>query len=48
MADRLEELLNGDGNYCLAFTPKVNTWNGSRKIELEVHDMKPGKSVPLG
>lgn len=47
MADRLEELMSAGGDCCLAFTPKINEWNGSRKIELQVIDLKPGKSVEL-
>lgn len=48
MADRLDELLSTDGDCCLAFTPKINEWKGSRKIELQVTDLKPGKTVELG
>lgn len=47
MADRLEELTSADSNCCLAFTPKVNEWKGSRKLELNVVDLKPGKTVEL-
>ncbi|MFO0822077.1 MAG: single-stranded-DNA-specific exonuclease RecJ [Gemmataceae bacterium] len=48
MSDRMEELLSADGDCCLAFTPKVNEWRGNRKIELQVTDLKPGKTVALG
>jgi single-stranded-DNA-specific exonuclease len=47
MADRLEELMSAGGDCCLAFTPKVNEWNGSRRLELQVIDLKPGKTVSL-
>ena len=47
MADRLEELMSAGGDCCLAFTPKVNEWKGNRKIELQVVDLKPGKTVAL-
>jgi single-stranded-DNA-specific exonuclease len=47
MADRMEELLSAGGDCCLAFTPKVNEWNGQRKIELHVLDFKPGNTVEL-
>ncbi|MEQ1699385.1 MAG: acyl-CoA dehydrogenase family protein, partial [Ilumatobacteraceae bacterium] len=30
MADRMEELMSAGGDCCLAFTPKVNEWNGAR------------------
>lgn len=47
MADRLEELQSAEGDCCIAFTPKINEWNGFKKIELHVIDLKPGKSVQL-
>jgi single-stranded-DNA-specific exonuclease len=48
MADRIEELMSAGGDCCLAFTPKINEWQGNRRIELQVVDFKPGKSVELG
>jgi single-stranded-DNA-specific exonuclease len=48
MADRLEELTSGNGDCCIAFTPKINEWNGYKKIELQIVDLKPGKTVQLG
>ncbi len=48
MADRLEELMSAGGDCCIAFTPKINEWNGSRKIELQVIDLKPGRTAQLG
>ena len=48
MADRMEELMSAGGDCCLAFTPKVNEWKGYKKIELQVIDLKPGKTVDLG
>jgi single-stranded-DNA-specific exonuclease len=48
MADRLEELTSAGSECCLAFTPKINEWNGSRRIELQVNDFKAGKVAPLG
>jgi single-stranded-DNA-specific exonuclease len=48
MGDRLDELLSANGECCLAFTPKVNEWNGSRKLELNVIDLKAGATVALG
>lgn len=47
MADRLEELLSAGGDCCLAFTPKINVWQGNRTVELQVIDLKPGKTVEL-
>jgi single-stranded-DNA-specific exonuclease len=48
MADRMEELMSAGGDCCLAFTPRVNEWNGNRKLELQVIDLKPGQTVALG
>jgi single-stranded-DNA-specific exonuclease len=48
MADRMEELMSASGDCCLAFTPKINEWNGNRRIELQVIDLKPGKTAELG
>ena len=47
MADRLEELTSAGGACCLAFTPKINEWNGYKKIELNVIDLKPGATAEL-
>jgi single-stranded-DNA-specific exonuclease len=46
MADRLEELLSA-GECCIAFTPRVNEWNDMHRIELLIHDFKPGTTVDL-
>jgi len=48
MADRLEELTSGNGDCCIAFTPRINEWKGNRKIELQIIDLKPGKTATLG
>jgi single-stranded-DNA-specific exonuclease len=47
-AERAAELLADSGRCCLAFTPKVNEWNGQRKVELEVVDFQPGCQARLG
>lgn len=47
MGDRFEELLSGGGQCSLAFTPKVNEWQGYRSIELEVTDFQPGPQARL-
>ncbi len=44
MAERYEELAAAE-RVCLAFSPRVNTWNGHRRIELQVIDFQVG-SVP--
>jgi single-stranded-DNA-specific exonuclease len=48
MADRMDELMSAGGDCCLAFTPRINEWQGHRRIELHVVDLKPGKTVELG
>jgi single-stranded-DNA-specific exonuclease len=48
MGDRLEELISRGGRCCLAFTPRVNEWQGYRSIELEVVDFQPGAVARLG
>ena len=48
MGDRLDELMSDGGKCCLAFTPKVNEWNGSRSVEIEVVDFQPGSDAKLG
>lgn len=47
MAERLDELMSAGGDCCVAFTPKINEWNGNKSLELQVIDLKPGKTVEL-
>ncbi len=47
MADRCEELLAAGGACCLAFTPKINEWQGFRSVDLEVVDLQPGARARL-
>ena len=48
MADRLDELMSAGGACCLAFTPKINEWNGYRKIELQVIDLTTRQDGRVG
>jgi single-stranded-DNA-specific exonuclease len=48
MADRLEELTSAGGVCCLAFTPRINEWQGFRSIDLEVTDFQAGAEARLG
>jgi single-stranded-DNA-specific exonuclease len=48
MGERFDELMSDGGRCCLAFTPKVNEWQGYRSVELEVVDFRPGPRVQLG
>jgi single-stranded-DNA-specific exonuclease len=47
MGDRLDELMSGDRKCCVAFTPRINEWQGHRSIELEVVDFQPGSVAKL-
>jgi single-stranded-DNA-specific exonuclease len=48
MGDRLDELMSGNGKCCVAFTPKINEWQGQRTIEMEVSDFQAGAVAKLG
>jgi single-stranded-DNA-specific exonuclease len=48
LGDRLDELMSGDRKCCVAFTPRINEWQGQRTIELEVVDFQPGIEAKLG
>jgi single-stranded-DNA-specific exonuclease len=48
MGDRLDELMSGDRKCCVAFTPRVNEWQGNRTIELEAVDFQPCAEAKLG
>jgi len=48
MGDRLEDLMSGDRKCCLAFTPRINEWQGYRTIEMEVCDFQAGSVARLG
>ncbi|HSQ55557.1 MAG TPA: single-stranded-DNA-specific exonuclease RecJ, partial [Gemmata sp.] len=48
MADRLEELMSAGGDCCIAFTPKINEFNGNRKLELQAIDFRAGQTAVLG
>jgi single-stranded-DNA-specific exonuclease len=48
MADRAEELMSAGGQCCLAFTPRINEWQGWRNVELQVRDLQPGARARLG
>ncbi len=48
MADRAEELMSAGGRCCLAFTPRINEWQGRRTVELELRDLQPGSQAQLG
>jgi single-stranded-DNA-specific exonuclease len=48
MAERVGELTSAGGACCLAFTPKINEWQGRRSVELEVTDFQAGAQARLG
>jgi single-stranded-DNA-specific exonuclease len=45
--DRFDDLMSAGGACSLAFTPKVNEWQGRRTVELEVIDFQAGVQVEL-
>ena len=47
MADRADELMSVGGACCLAFTPKLNEWQGRRTVDLEVTDFQAGPHARL-
>lgn len=47
MADRLDELMSQGGECCLAFTPRINEWQGFRNVEMEVRDFQAGPNAKL-
>lgn len=47
MGDRLDELMSQGGHVSLAFTPRLNEWQGFRSLELEVKDFQPGPDARL-
>jgi single-stranded-DNA-specific exonuclease len=47
MADRAEELMSAQGKCCLAFTPRINEWQGRRSVELEIRDLQAGPKAQL-
>jgi single-stranded-DNA-specific exonuclease len=48
MAERVKELMSEAGKCCLAFTPKINEWQGRKRVELEVRDFQAGSCARLG
>jgi single-stranded-DNA-specific exonuclease len=46
-ADRAEELLSAAGHCCLVFTPRLNEYNGFRRVDLEVRDLQAGPQARL-
>ena len=47
MGDRADELMSAGGACCLAFTPKVNEWQGYRSVDLVVEDFQAGAEARL-
>ncbi len=48
MAERIDELMSASGACCLAFTPKLNEWQGRTSVDLFVADLQPGTRARLG
>jgi single-stranded-DNA-specific exonuclease len=47
LGDRLDELMSAGGQCCLAFTPRLNEWQGYKSVEIEVRDFQPGPEACL-
>jgi single-stranded-DNA-specific exonuclease len=47
LAERANELLADQGRCCIAFTPRLNEWNGQRTVEMDVLDFRPGPQARL-
>jgi single-stranded-DNA-specific exonuclease len=47
MADRVEELMSADRRCSLVFTPRLNEWQGMRRVDLEVRDFQAGPQARL-
>ena len=42
MGKRKDELMSQAGKCSVAFTPSINSWNGSDSVQLEIHDFQAG------
>ncbi len=47
MGDRAGELMSAQGSCCLVFTPRLNEWQGFRRVDLEVADFQAGPEARL-
>jgi single-stranded-DNA-specific exonuclease len=47
MGERATELMSVGGQCCLAFTPRLNEWQGYRSVEIEVRDFQAGPQARL-
>jgi single-stranded-DNA-specific exonuclease len=47
MGDRVDELMSVGGQCCLAFTPRLNEWQGYRSVEIDVRDFQAGPEARL-
>jgi single-stranded-DNA-specific exonuclease len=45
--ERAEELTGAGGACCLAFTPKINEWQGFRRVDLEIADFQAAREPRL-
>jgi single-stranded-DNA-specific exonuclease len=45
--ENLDELMSDQGRCCLAYTPRINEWQGRRSLELEVADFQAGPEARL-
>jgi single-stranded-DNA-specific exonuclease len=45
--ERADELAGGGGTCSLAFTPRINEWQGFRRVDLQIVDFQPGREPRL-
>jgi single-stranded-DNA-specific exonuclease len=46
-SERVDELMSSGGACCLAFTPKINEWQGWQSVDLVVEDFQAGSRAIL-
>jgi single-stranded-DNA-specific exonuclease len=47
VADRVNELMSAGGSCSLVFRPRLNEWEGMRRVDLEIVDFQPGAQARL-
>ncbi|MGF1580358.1 MAG: single-stranded-DNA-specific exonuclease RecJ [Gemmataceae bacterium] len=47
MGERIDELMSEEGDCALAYTPRINEWNGYRSVEIHVKDIQAGAKAKL-
>jgi single-stranded-DNA-specific exonuclease len=45
--ERCDEIVSDSGRCCIAFTPRINEWNGNRSVEMDVADFRAGARTEI-